>query len=45
MTRGVTEAQDQEQQLFGEERLLESLNAGKDLSVEALCGGAEDGAQ
>ena len=36
-TDGVTEAQDQEQQLFGEERLLESLNAGVTLSVEELC--------
>lgn len=36
-TDGVTEAQDLEHQLFGEERLLESLNEKTDLTVEELC--------
>ena len=36
-TDGVTEAQNTEKELFGEDRLLVSLNAQADASVETLC--------
>lgn len=36
-TDGVTEAEDEKEALFGEERLLESLNGTLDSSVEARC--------
>ena len=36
-TDGVTEAHDIDKQLFGEERLLVSLNGGKGMTVEEIC--------
>ena len=36
-TDGVTEAQDRDHQLFGEERLMASLNEKQGLSVEEIC--------
>jgi len=36
-TDGVTDAVNMEEELFAEERLLQTLNTGKDLDVESLC--------
>ena len=36
-TDGVTEAQNLKQELYGEDRLIDSLNSAKDLSEESIC--------
>lgn len=41
-TDGVTEATDTENQLYGEERLLACLNAGKDAPLETLLHGVKE---